>query len=420
MQLIFTEKRDKMRAMKKRWKQLCALICAVSMLLLPACSEENGMFRDVPENEWYTEAVAFLTERGILNGFEDGTFRPAEPLTKAQLTKLLLAGEVSGPGPENDWWRPYYLAAQEAGILSESDEADMDRPIDRYRTAQMLAASLLRSEAETVSMVDGKQVTSLLSDLNEIPEQCLEAVVTVYGLGILRGYDDGCFHGAETLTRAQGAAIIQRCLQPDKRTPVIKENPGPITLSDVLFLGNSLCEGLGFYGETEEPDFLSSNGAGVYSAGQVRFTDRSGNRWYLSERLSMKSYRIIVLVFGTNEMGFDMDYVREQYGAFLDMLTEAQPDAELWLVNAPPVNEELLNSEAFTNRICGKVNRIIADLCEERDLQLIDLHSHVADWSGSLPEWKTLDGIHFTGETYRECLNWMIGQLPVEQANTNP
>lgn len=41
-------------------------------------------FTDVKESDWFKLAVDYCTEQGILQGFPDGTFKPDEPLTRAQ------------------------------------------------------------------------------------------------------------------------------------------------------------------------------------------------------------------------------------------------------------------------------------------------------------------------------------------------
>jgi len=42
------------------------------------------MFKDVPENAWYAKGVIEGVKDGVISGFPDGTFRPNEPLTRAQ------------------------------------------------------------------------------------------------------------------------------------------------------------------------------------------------------------------------------------------------------------------------------------------------------------------------------------------------
>jgi len=49
-------------------------------------------FLDISKTNPYYGYIAALAQKGIINGYEDHTFRPNEPLTRAQLTKLLTIG----------------------------------------------------------------------------------------------------------------------------------------------------------------------------------------------------------------------------------------------------------------------------------------------------------------------------------------
>ena len=46
-------------------------------------------FYDVPDERWSAEAVEWAAKAGIAAGFEDGTFRPEEPITREQAVSLL-------------------------------------------------------------------------------------------------------------------------------------------------------------------------------------------------------------------------------------------------------------------------------------------------------------------------------------------
>ncbi len=49
----------------------------------------TSSFRDVPNNTWYTKAVAWSEQNGIVNGFGDGTFRPETYISREQLVTIL-------------------------------------------------------------------------------------------------------------------------------------------------------------------------------------------------------------------------------------------------------------------------------------------------------------------------------------------
>ena len=54
--------------------------------------DEPGMFlpfTDVPAGCWYTDAIVWAAQNGIVCGFGDGTFRPNEAVTRAQAAVML-------------------------------------------------------------------------------------------------------------------------------------------------------------------------------------------------------------------------------------------------------------------------------------------------------------------------------------------
>lgn len=46
-------------------------------------------FNDVPDNYWAKPYIDALSSRGLISGFEDGSFRPDEPLTRAQIARIV-------------------------------------------------------------------------------------------------------------------------------------------------------------------------------------------------------------------------------------------------------------------------------------------------------------------------------------------
>ncbi len=50
---------------------------------------QEAEFTDVAAGKWYTEAVAWAAEQGVVNGYDDGTFRPDNQITREQLATIL-------------------------------------------------------------------------------------------------------------------------------------------------------------------------------------------------------------------------------------------------------------------------------------------------------------------------------------------
>lgn len=75
--------------MRKTTKIISLLLTLVMMLTMGIPVSASSSFSDVPLDHVYYEAITNLSSEGILNGFEDGTFKPGDPVTRAQFTKII-------------------------------------------------------------------------------------------------------------------------------------------------------------------------------------------------------------------------------------------------------------------------------------------------------------------------------------------
>jgi len=75
--------------MRKTTKILSLLLTLAMMLTMAVPMTVSAAFTDVPANHQYYDAVTNLSAEGILNGFEDGSFKPGDPVTRAQFTKII-------------------------------------------------------------------------------------------------------------------------------------------------------------------------------------------------------------------------------------------------------------------------------------------------------------------------------------------
>lgn len=73
-------------------KNLKRVISAVSALAVTASGAAAFAisYPDVPETADYNQAITELSALGVINGFDDGTFRPDENVTRAQITKMVV------------------------------------------------------------------------------------------------------------------------------------------------------------------------------------------------------------------------------------------------------------------------------------------------------------------------------------------
>lgn len=89
--------------------------------------ENNGKFPDVLDGEWYTKFVVYAAEQGIINGYPDGLFRPANTVNTAEFLKMLsltfgleenLSYSYTDVDSE-DWFSPYAGTAEKYELFPE-------------------------------------------------------------------------------------------------------------------------------------------------------------------------------------------------------------------------------------------------------------------------------------------------------------
>jgi hypothetical protein len=64
---------------------------------LESTSATPAIFKDVKADDWFKSYVDIATQNGVVSGYDNGNFGPADPVTRAQMAKMLVLGaEVAG------------------------------------------------------------------------------------------------------------------------------------------------------------------------------------------------------------------------------------------------------------------------------------------------------------------------------------
>ena len=85
---------------------------------------QTNPYSDVSEDDWYNNAVSTLTNAGIIDGYEDGTFKPNGNITRAEFATIAVRffeatyeGENLFPDIDGHWAQDYINEAANAGIV---------------------------------------------------------------------------------------------------------------------------------------------------------------------------------------------------------------------------------------------------------------------------------------------------------------
>ena len=176
-------------------------------------------FTDVKESDWFHDSVRYVYDNGLMDGVGDGQFAPNATTTRAQLVTILyrLAGEpdVSGDVGFTDvaagqWYTDAVAWAAQKGIVNGISETEFAPAGDLTR--EQLATILYRYSESMGYDVSAQADLSGFPDAGDIQSYATQALSWAVAEGLLQGFEDDSLQPGGTATRAQIAAVLMRFL----------------------------------------------------------------------------------------------------------------------------------------------------------------------------------------------------------------
>lgn len=224
--------------------------------------------------QWASSDVSYLVDKGIMQGYPDGTFKPSGTMTRLEFLVATVRGlktdeeinniinnlktEYTEQGvtysnysdfcrrvnevfqqtntnntAEAFWGTDYLLVADYLGLTNHllvvtpvnGTEIGWEQPILREEAALVMyyACKDVRGE----DLPETKGIHNIIPDFNSINTTCATAVRHLVSNGLIAGVDDNyTFAPEETLTRAQASCILARITDTSRRLakPVVPED----------------------------------------------------------------------------------------------------------------------------------------------------------------------------------------------------
>jgi uncharacterized protein YjdB len=181
------------------------------------------------ESSWAKETIQSALSSGVASGYPDGSFRPDNPVTRAEFISLVnnvfMFTNSASPNytdvSSTDWYAPAIGKAFAAGYISGYPDGNM-KP-DAHITRQEVASIISRLKSLTATS-DAPDFT----DGSSIPAWSKQAIIAVDEAKIMVGYPNGSFMPIAQTTRAEALVAITRAFNYN----VIRE-PIAVTSIDV-------------------------------------------------------------------------------------------------------------------------------------------------------------------------------------------
>ena len=197
----------------------------LSLILLVGLAVPFGQaasFKDVSSSYTFYKEINYLTNKGIITGFPDGTFKPNNGVTRA--AAAIMIGRALGlDGTQRETKFPdvgassvasgYIQSAVEAGIISGFTDGSFkpNQSVTRGQLAIFLSRAFKLEDSVPVTFKDVSSNTAAYPHIGKL----LAAKITT-------GYEDNTFRPNVVVTRGQFSAFMARALDP-QFLPVTKE-----------------------------------------------------------------------------------------------------------------------------------------------------------------------------------------------------
>jgi murein DD-endopeptidase MepM/ murein hydrolase activator NlpD len=179
-------------------------------------------FSDLPDTHWAYTYISYLYCRSVVAGFPDGTFRPDDYPSRGLFTKWITLGlgwnlynpyfpTFTDVASGSDFYQ-YVETAHLRGIINGYTDGTFrpDNPVTRAQAAKML------------SLAKGWQIANPPNPtFSDVPSShwAYAYIETAVSRGIVGGYADGTYRPDALLTRAQLAKILALTMQQAKPNP---------------------------------------------------------------------------------------------------------------------------------------------------------------------------------------------------------
>lgn len=185
----------------------------VFALILSFTAPVFAGFSDTEEH-WAQSQISKWTEKGLAAGYQDGTFKPDKTISRAEFITLVnralgLSKTVKASFKDvssSDWFAQEIAKAAANGYITGYEDGTMkpNQNITRQEVAVILYRLLsLKAEA-------GVDAVSKFKDAGQIPQWSKEAVNVVVNKKYFSGYPDGTFGATKNTTRAETIAVLDR------------------------------------------------------------------------------------------------------------------------------------------------------------------------------------------------------------------
>lgn len=182
---------------------------------------DQNKFLDVPDNDWYSDAVYGLQSLGIINGRSQYFFEPNSQIKRSEFVKILASSvnadvnaysgtSVFSDVKSGDWFANHINWAAAVGIINGYGDGTV-RPEANITREEMCSMLNRFIKNQGINLTD-QGLSASFTDASSVSFWAEEDVYDLVSAGIIKGNEDNTFRPANNASRAEVCVMVDRLI----------------------------------------------------------------------------------------------------------------------------------------------------------------------------------------------------------------
>ncbi len=195
---------------RKSYLILCLTLMFIFLFSMEA--QAGVVLSDISDN-WATKPIQNLADKGIINGYPDGTFRPEQSITRAEFAKLVAKTFHYQPASQGffsdttgNWAKNFISSAVQHKVMNAFPDGTFkpDQQLSRAQVATMLTRIIQLGKSE-------EKYNPFSPSFSDVPKSnwAFQSIEIVNKLGLFPESLKNEFHPEQMTTRAEAAWMIK-------------------------------------------------------------------------------------------------------------------------------------------------------------------------------------------------------------------
>ncbi|PZD75101.1 Endoglucanase [Acaryochloris thomasi RCC1774] len=205
--------------MSSLFRRSAALVGGALVAIATPASAQDASFSDVNFSYWARPFIEELASKDIIKGFPDGSFKPNEPVTRAQFAAIVRQAfdqkavrryTAFNDVPSDFWAAPAVRKAYTTGFMSGYPGGKFE-PTQRIPRVQALVS--LSSGLELESPANTDKMLGMYQDAADIPDYANQGISAATAKGLVVNHPNVKYlNPNQSATRADVAAFVYQAL----------------------------------------------------------------------------------------------------------------------------------------------------------------------------------------------------------------